>query len=304
MLAGCGGGSAGDGENGGGVSFPMDTGLSEQSFEDLVLSDTQSYTEVSTRFLDADGQDTGLSAYDLIRGFGGSNPIESPDLYAINHPDVPHIYEASDLEVGDHFVFVIHRDIDSDRDRADITDRQRNEIKSYTSSEDAVKGYENETMVYSWKFRINAQMEVSRNFSHFFQLKAVGGLDSQPIITLTGNERSAEDGMEIRHSPSESSNVLDRIDWNEVVGEWIEVYCRATFSDDGSLRLIASRLSDGEVLFDVDQTGLDMWRGETVDHFVRPKWGIYRSLLDADNLRPEEEDVRFANFRVDKVNLL
>lgn len=36
-------------------------------------------------------------------------------------------------------------------------------------------------------------------------------------------------------------------------------------------------------------------------HFVRPKWGIYRSMLDWDNLRPDEETVRFANFSVSEV---
>lgn len=275
-----------------------------QKFDRLITADTQGYAKISSRFLDSDGPNNGLSAYNLIREFGGSKPIESPDLYAINHPDVPHIYEDTDKTIGDHFVFVIHRDIDRDRDRAQITDRQRNEIKTYASSETAVKGYENESMLFRWKFRINSEMEVSRRFSHFFQLKAVGGEDSQPLITLTGNTRGSEDGLEVRHSPSTGGSVLGRVDWTEVAGEWIEVYCRATFSEQASLRLIAARLNDGEILFDIDATDLDMWRGESPKHFVRPKWGIYRSLAEFESLRPDEEDVRFANFRVDKVELL
>jgi hypothetical protein len=35
-----------------------------------------------------------------------------------------------------------------------------------------------------------------------------------------------------------------------------------------------------------------MWRSQTT--FVRPKWGIYRSLNSPDYLR--DEDVRFDNF--------
>lgn len=271
-------------------------------FSELVQADVQAHTELSNRSLDADGEGIGLTAYELVRELGGTNPIESPDLYEINHPGDPHIYEALDSEVGEHLVFVIHRDLDRDRDRTDITDRQRNEIKTYASSEDAVKGFENETMIFRWKFRINSEMEVSRNFSHFFQLKAVGGEDSHPILTLTGNERSSADGMEIRHSALQEDNFLARIGWDQVTGEWIEVYCRATFSDSGSLRLLAARLSDGEVLFDVTETDIDLWRGESSDHFVRPKWGIYRSLNDVENLRPDEEDVRFANFSISKVN--
>lgn len=45
-------------------------------------------------------------------------------------------------------ILIIHRDIDIDRDRVAKDDRQRNEIKTYSSSEEAVKGYENETFVY------------------------------------------------------------------------------------------------------------------------------------------------------------
>lgn len=268
--------------------------------------DAASYSVLTTRTLDSDGDQTGLSAYELIRTFGGNfvpGPVESPDLYPVNHTAVEHIYEDFDPDIGNHFVFIIHRDLDIDRDRVDITDRQRNEIKTYASSEEAVKGFENETFVYKWKFRINADMEVSTRFSHFFQLKAVGGDDSQPILTISGAERSGQDGIEVRHSPLQDHTVLQRQDWSMVTGEWLEVYCRATFSDTAELRLIATRISDGAVIFDIDESDLDLWRGDDASHFVRPKWGIYRSIADPDNLRPEEENVRFANFSVEEVML-
>jgi len=264
-------------------------------------TDELAFAVLTTRTLDADGDQLGLDAYDLIRDFGGPNSIEAPDLYPINHPAVRHIYEDTDAIVGNHFVFIIHRDIDIDRDRVENDDRQRNEIKTYSSSEEAVKGYENETFIYRWKFRINADMEVSTRFSHFFQLKAVGGPDSQPILTISGAERSGEDGIEVRHSPLQETTILDRTDWGVVTGEWLEAYCRVTFSESGDLRLIVTRMRDDAVIFDIDESGLDLWRGEDPSHFVRPKWGIYRSVLDRDNLRPDEENVRFANFSVSEV---
>ena len=263
--------------------------------------DEASFTTLTERTLDADGAGVGLSAYELIRDLGGSGSIESPDLYPVNHPGVEHIYEDSDGIVGNHFVFVIHRDTDIDRDRLDITDRQRNEIKTYDKSEEAVKGYENETFIFTWKFRINPDMEISTRFSHFFQLKAVGGDDSHPILTITGAERSGEDGIEVRHSPLQSDDILERTAWSSVTGEWLEAYCRVTFADSGGLRLIVKRVSDQAVIFDIDEPGLDLWRGEDPSHFVRPKWGIYRSVLDLDNLRADEEDVRFANFSIREV---
>jgi len=164
-----------------------------------------------------------------------------------------------------------------------------------------VKGFENETFIYRWKFRINSEMEVSTRFSHFFQLKAVGGPDSHPILTISGAERSGEDGIEVRYSPLQADTILQRIDWSLATGEWLEAYCRVTFSESGDLRLIVTRMSDNGVIFDIDESNLDLWRGEDASHFVRPKWGIYRSILDLDNLRPEEEVVRFANFSVSEV---
>jgi len=264
-------------------------------------NDDIDFTIRSTRTLDSDGADTGLNAYELIREFGGPNPIESPDLYSLNHPEVEHIYEDFDEEVGNHFVFTSHRDIDRDRNRYQTTDRQRNEIKTYASSEDAVKGYEKETMVFSWKFKIDDGMEVSKRFSHFFQLKAVGGNDSQPIVTISGAEHSGRDTIEVRHSSDESGSYLDHYPLDNITGEWLEVYTRANFAEEGNLRLIVKRLSDDEVILDVDESHLDMWRGTEPEHFVRPKWGIYRSLADAENLRAEEEIVRFANFEVLKL---
>ena len=266
-------------------------------------TDELALTVLTERTLDADGDRSGLDAYDLIRDFAGPNPIEAPDLYPINHPAVRHIYEDYDADIGNHFVFTMHRDIDIDRDRVENDDRQRNEIKTYSSSEEAVKGFENETFIYRWKFRINSEMEVSTRFSHFFQLKAVGGPDSHPILTISGAERSGEDGIEVRYSPLQEDTRLGRVDWSQVTGEWLEAYCRVTFAESGDLRLIVTRMSDDGVIFDIDERGIDLWRGEDASHFVRPKWGIYRSILDWDNLRPDEESVRFANFSISEVML-
>jgi len=266
-------------------------------------SDEANYTVMTTRTLDADGDQVGLDAYDLIRAFGGPNSIESPDLYSINHPGVRHIVEDTDATVGNHFVFKIHRDVDIDRDRVANDDRQRNEIKTYSSSSDDVKGFENETFVYRWKFRINSSMEVSRRFTHLFQLKAVGGDDSHPVLTISGAERSGEDGIEVRYSPLQRDTILERQSWSLVTGEWLEAYCRVTFAESGDLRLIVTRMSDNRVIFDIDEEGLDLWRGVDPSHFVRPKWGIYRSILDGDNLRADEETVRFANFSISEVSL-
>ena len=294
---------------GGGSDAPMApitvvaSGGATPGEETPLPEDEDQFDSLSVRSLVADGEGQ-VDTYDLIRNFAGPNPIEAPDLYEINHPGAPHIFEELDESIGNHFVFVIHRDDDRDRDRLDITDRQRNEIKTYDKSEDAVKAYEDEVMIYRWKFKIEPGISLTSRFSHFFQLKAVGGDDSQPLITITGNVQSGDDGFEIRHSPLTSTVDLARVSRDKVEGRWLTAYVRATFSEEGDFRMIIVDEVEREVVFDISEQGLDMWRGNAADHFVRPKWGIYRSLAEKESLRPDVEVVRFADFEVEKVRRL
>jgi len=281
----------------------VDSGGTTPPEETSLPQDEEQFDSLSLRTLVADGEGQ-VDTYDLIKSFAGPKPIEAPDLYEINHPGEPHIFEQFDESIGNHFVFVIHRDADRDRDRVEITDRQRNEIKTYDKSEDAVKAYENEAMIYRWKFKIESGMALTSRFSHFFQLKAVGGDESQPIITLTGNVQSGDDGFEVRHSPLTSTVDLARVSRDKVEGRWLTAYVRATFSEEGDFRMIVVDEVEREVIFDISEQGLDMWRGDAADHFVRPKWGIYRSLAEKESLRSDEEVVRFADFEVEKVRRL
>ena len=90
---------------------------------------------------------------------------------------------------------------------------------------------------------------------------------------------------------------------SEFKGEWISVVCTVTYGEKGRIAFIENRISDNKNLIHVDVENVDTWRGTKLHHFVRPKWGIYRSLKDADNLRPGTEIVRFANFTISQLDL-
>ena len=60
-------------------------------------------------------------------------------------------------------------------DRCINSDRQRNEIKTYDKSPDNLLGVEGEEVVYKWKFKLDADMQLSSSFTHVHQLKSVGG---------------------------------------------------------------------------------------------------------------------------------
>lgn len=161
--------------------------------------------------------------------------------------------------------------------------------------------FENDTFIYRWRFKINANMEVSKRYSHYFQLKVVSGFDCHPMLTISGAERNGEDGVEVRYSPLERETILRRQDWDTISGEWLEVYCRVNFSEIGYLRMFVTRISDASVIFDIDKPGLKLWRGEHSCNFVRPKWGICSSILDRDGHHHNEKNLRFSNFSVSEV---
>ncbi|WAJ72255.1 hypothetical protein [Catenovulum adriaticum] len=251
---------------------------------------------VSTTKLEADGPDTGLNAYQLIIDKFGPGSIESPDLYESDHQTDTHIIEQTDDIVGPHFVFKMHKE--QDGNKGEYIDRQRNEIKIFDRSDNALKGFEGETFEYAWLFKVDSQLELSKNFSHFFQLKAVGGDSSHPILTLTGVEKSGKNTLQIRYSPYVSDQILVAKDWLEFTDKWLSVTCRVTYGEFGQLTFEIKDYLDDSVLLSVNRTNLDLWRGTKNSDFVRPKWGIYRSLSNSESLREDEETVRFANFSI------
>jgi hypothetical protein len=64
------------------------------------------------------------------------------------------------------------------------------------------------------------------------------------------------------------------------------------YGTDGTYALTLTSLATGAQLLSVSSSSIDMWRTGTT--FVRPKWGIYRSLHQPEYLR--DEVVLFADF--------
>ena len=237
-------------------------------------------------YLIADGQ---TETYTLISNVLGGNPIEHPDC---GHPDFgPHITQEWDGDLEKHsFVFYIH--VAPDNDRCQNFDRQRNEIKTYSSSPEYLKGFLGEAVTYRWRFKLDDGFQPSSNFTHIHQLKDVGGNISSPIITLTPRIGSP-DRLEIGHKDSSGvSTVVATAPLEPFRGVWVEAYERMTYGHDGSYSIELRDLSTGALLLAHDDPKIDLWRFGAA--FVRPKWGIYRSLKSQAYLR--DEQVRFDRF--------
>lgn len=267
----------------------------------ILLVCANAYSQHQVTVLEADGPNQGKSAYELITEFGGRKSIESPDLYSENHPQTAHIYEDTDPIMGHHFVFLLHRDIDRDRNKyIKFADRQRNEIKAYSGSRERLKGYEGQTLTYNWKFKLDPNMSLSKNFSHFFQLKSVDDGIGMPIVTISGISYKGKRWLGVSHAAVKKASILERKPWGTLSGVWLQAHAKATFSDQGNLTLRLTRLDNQETVIDIELTDLDMWRGTKKSHFVRPKWGLYRSLKSKHMLVNEQDSIRFADFEVIK----
>ena len=91
---------------------------------------------------------------------------------------------------------------------------------------------------------------------------------------------------------ADDRTILIKVPLKPLTGVWVEVYERVTFGHQGSYFLEIRDLSTGDLLLVYDDPDIDLWRFGA--EFVRPKWGIYRSLNSKEYLR--DEQVRFDQF--------
>jgi hypothetical protein len=236
---------------------------------------------------------------------------ETPDCSHLSFG--PHLTQTPDSTLGSYvFVFNIH--VVPDNDRCSATDRQRLEIKTElhanpTPYQSYIIGHLGETVTHRWRFILPTGFQPSFSFTHIHQIKADDGDDGNPLITLTprfGTPNTIQLLLidSTLASPPSQTITLTQAPLAPFIGQWVEAYEKITYnhtteegaSSPGQYSLVINRLSDGATLLSYSNNDIDMWRvGTTV---IRPKWGIYRSLDNAQQLRDEQP--RFNNFCIAK----
>tara|TARA_R110002049_G_scaffold281468_4_gene461068 strand:- start:1919 stop:2986 length:1068 start_codon:yes stop_codon:yes gene_type:complete len=227
----------------------------------------------------------------------GYNAIEVPDC---NHVEFGrHIDELFDTELNTNvFRFIAHKT--PDNDRCQNFDRQRTEIKTYNQSPDNLKAIEGETVEYKWKFKLPIDFQVSPNFTHLHQIKSVDGpYESIPMITLTARKANP-DRLELRYTPTTNQTTIQTANLDLFKGHWVEVTELITYGNTGSYSIIINRISDNTTVLSYTNNSIDMWQDGA--SFARPKWGIYRSLINIDDL--QDEVVFFNNFSIEEIDSL
>lgn len=241
----------------------------------------------SQAFLNANGP--GNTFEEITTAFAPGN-----DTSAVEDPQCihagRHITEVWDADAAKYvYEFSIH--VNEDNDRCINFDRQRVEIKTYEPSPASLKGNVGETILYKWRFKVPVGFQPSSNFTHIHQIKAVGGDESDPIFTFTVRKASPN-RIEFIHN---NITKVTSAPLSQFEGIWVE--CREVIYVDsvhGAYSLTIKKVSDGSTI--VSYTNNDLMMIRSNNTFIRPKWGIYRSLLSPADLR--DETLRFSDFYI------
>ena len=245
--------------------------------------------------LSADGVTNTYNLINTAFALPNKNVVEVPDCNNASFGD--HITQVFDEQLN-KFVFQFHIHVSPDNDRCINFDRQRNEIKSYDGSPENLKAVVGETVEYKWMFKISDDFQPSSNFTHIHQIKSVGGpYESIPMITLT-LRKSNPDRLELRYTPTTNQTTLKTANLDLFRGTWVTVKEVIKFGETGSYFIEIKKQSDNQILFSHTNSSLDTWQDGA--DFARPKWGIYRSLLNQQDLK--DEIMKFADFSIQEIS--
>jgi hypothetical protein len=229
------------------------------------------------------------NTYELI------NSVLAPGNEAVEHPECVHesfgrhIAEVWDDDLKEN-VFEFYSHVNPDNDRCEKLDRQRVEIKTYEQSPDNLKGILGETVTYKWKFKLPKGFQPSSSFTHLHQIKAVGGSQDLPIFTITARKSKINQLLVIHNNETTVASA----NLSEFEGVWVEITEKIKIGVNGTYSISIKKIKNGEELLSCINENIMTIRPD--NDFIRPKWGIYRSLKKATDLR--DESVRFNSFAI------
>ena len=254
-----------------------------------------SQSVISQTLLTADGTTETYALINSVLANPNRDVIEVPDC---NHQGFgKHITQAFDAELNKNvFLFHIHVTPDNDRCKEGVNDRQRNEIKTYGDSPENLIAKNGETVQYKWKFKLSDTFKPTSSFTHIHQIKSVEGpYASIPMISFT-LRKSNPDRLEFRYTATTNQETIASANLDLFRGNWVSVTETIKFSNNGSYALEIKNIATNQIILNYNATNKDMWQDGA--NFSRPKWGIYRSLNNQQDL--QDEIVKFADFSIEE----
>jgi hypothetical protein len=232
-----------------------------------------------------------LTAVEQIKASFGKYSIESPKhIDTRSGSKFQHIKLVKDKELGSAFAFSLRKDIDGDRNKVWPTgrERQRIEIKGYQRSPEPMKAISSETHQVKWYLKIEKSFQINKEFCHFFQLKAVGSKNiDDPVLTFSGVTDHGKPQLQLQWWSEVDAGRVFLADWENCKGKWLICECKTNYAKSGSI-LFSIRSLDSTLNIKKELKNVQTWRDGF--EFVRPKWGIYRSLAkEKKKLNPQDQ---------------
>ena len=100
--------------------------------------------------------------------------------------------------------------------------------------------------------------------------------------------------VELRYAETDQQITLKQTELAPLINRWITVRETIQYSTNGHYTIELTDVISGASLFTYTNENSINWRPAA--EFVRPKWGVYRSLIYSEDLR--DEIVRFADFQI------
>jgi hypothetical protein len=203
----------------------------------------------------------------------GLNAFEGIEADRVNqHPDRHYVY----VEGGDHYRFNIWAD---DRDTTGGGDRQRTESKGMVQGGTILKMHNGETWVIGYDMYMPTTLHGTSKFTHIFQTKTPA-TNAGPWVTLDLTRSGSKELISARAYANAGSPSIASTDLVPLRGKWVSVQWTLTIGPSGTAAFLI-RNGAGSSAPIAAQGKLSKVDIPDQGDYVRPKWGIYRSVQSA-----------------------
>jgi len=190
---------------------------------------------------------------------------------ANSHPGFDHI-----VARGGEVVFIMHR---RDRDTTGGGDRQRHEVKGMRAGGAALRPRNGETWRIRYEMFMPGSLRGTSRFTHIFQLKTPA-TNGGPWVTLSLGRSGSSETLRCRAFSTPGSPDIGATNLAPLRNRWITVDMTFRLGPSATGRFVVRNgTGDGApVVVDSSRSGI---RIPDEGDYIRPKWGIYRSIQSA-----------------------
>ena len=189
------------------------------------------------------------------------------------HPGRKYIYVEDD-----HYRFDIYSD---DRDSTGGGDRQRTESKGMVAGGAALEMHDGETWRITYEMFMPTTLHGTSKFTHIFQLKTPA-TNGGPWVTLSLHRSGSKETLQLQADSTSGAPAIGTTDLSPLRNKWITVELTFKIGSSGTARFLVRNGTgfSAPVVVDASRSGLKI---PDQGDYVRPKWGIYRSVESASS---------------------